>query len=211
MPSSRYVTAGWGHPPIIPRCDPLAKYSKLLTKEPRWLAERPGMRRRMPEPVQSWVYEPGSLTARLRGCHGDKVAVNVLSQHWSKPMPSEGRLLQQPAWRYALIREVKLHADGMPLLLARTVIPTKTLEAHAELSRLGARPLGGVLFRHPEWERWQMDVVKTAPDGFTPLAIGLAGIDRAIWGRRAVYALAGRELLVCEWFLPQVFEPLHPL
>lgn len=187
----------------------MPNHSTLLTTEPRWQAERPGMRRQLPEPVQSWVYEPGSLTARLRSRYGGKVAVNVLSQRWGRPLPAESRLLGQPAWRYALVREVLLHADGAPLLLARTVMPTNTLAAHAGLSRLGARPLGEVLFTHPGLERWQMDVVKTAADGFTPFAIGLAGIDQAIWGRRTVYALAGQGLLVCEWFLPQVLEPVH--
>ncbi len=204
MPSSHCVTAGWERPPIIPGCKSLPTHSMFLTKEPRWLGNRPGMRQQMPEPVQSWVYEPGSLTARLRSCYGAQVAINLLSQQWSKPWPSEGRLLAQPAWRYALVREVLLHADGAPLLLARTVIPAKTLNAHADLSRLGVKPLGAVLFSHPDLERWQMDVGKAAPNGFTPFAIGLAGINQAIWGRRTVYALAGQEMLVCEWFLSPI-------
>lgn len=180
----------------------------LFDKEPRWLADRPGRWQQMPEAVRSWVYEPGSLTARLRSGYGAKVAVKVLRQQWGKPLPSEGQLLKQPAWRYALIREVLLHAEGVPLLLARTVIPAKTLTAHADLSRLGTRPLGEVLFTHPDLERWQMDISKVALNGFTPLAIGLARIEGAIWGRRTVYALAGQEMLVCEWFLSSIVEPI---
>jgi len=184
----------------------LVTHSVLLTKEPRWLTNRPGMRRQLPAAVQSWIYEPGSLTTRLRSGYGDKVAVKLLQQQWARPLPSERALLRQATWHCARVREVLLHADGLPLLLARTVIPAKTLNAQADLLRLGARPLGEVLFSHPNLERWHKDVVKAAPQCFTRLALELAGIEQPIWGRRTVYALNGKEMLVCEFFLPTIIN-----
>ena len=64
-----------------------------------------------------------------------------------------------PLHRYGLIREVMLHSQGKPLLLARTVIPDETIKvAHRNLAHLGTRPLGEVIFSYPDLERLTMDL-----------------------------------------------------
>jgi chorismate--pyruvate lyase len=159
----------------------------------------------MLENVQSWVYESGSLTQRLRSRYGASVAVNILFHQWATPLLSERRLLDLPEHRYALVREVMLHTQGKPLLLARTIIPEATLKgAHRNLSHLGARPLGEVIFSYPKLERLAMDVTLMVSATWSKPAIALADINEPIWGRRTVYAIAGRSMLVSEFFLPEV-------
>jgi chorismate--pyruvate lyase len=179
--------------------------SFLFSREPLWLENREGLRHKLPDNVQSWTFESGSLTRRLRSYYGDAVAVKVLRQRWSKPFLSERRLLQLPEHHYSLTREVLLHADGKPLILARTIIPASTIKAvKSNLSHLGNRPLGEVIFSYPKLERIAMDVALISLATWTQPAIAEAAIDQPIWGRRTVYAIAHQHMLVSEFFLPEI-------
>jgi chorismate--pyruvate lyase len=183
----------------------LARTSFLLAQQPVWLENRPGSRHYIPENIQSWVYESGSLTQRLRSRYGSSVAVNILFHQWATPLLSERKLLAVPEHRYALVREVMLHASGKPLLLARTIIPEATLKGvHRNLSHLGTRPLGEVIFSYPKLERLALGVTLIQPTTWSESAIALAAIHQPIWGRRTVYAIAGRSMLVSEFFLPEI-------
>ena len=179
--------------------------SLLFRREPLWLENRQGLRHKLPDNVQSWTYESGSLTRRLRSYYGNAVAVKVLLQRWSKPFLSERRLLQLPEHHYSLTREVLLHADGKPLILARTIIPASAIKVvKSNLSHLGNRPLGEVIFSYPKLERIAMDVALISPSTWTEPAIVEAAIDQPIWGRRTVYAIAHQHMLVSEFFLPEI-------
>ena len=179
--------------------------SFLFNCEPLWLENRQGMRHKLPYNVQSWTYESGSLTQRLRSFYGDAVAVKILLQRWHTPFLSERRLLKLHEHQYCLTREVLLHANGKPLILARSIIPSSTIKVvKSNLSHLGNRPLGEVIFSYPKLERIAMDVTLIDSSTWTQSAIAEAGIDQSIWGRRTVYAIAHKQMLVSEFFLPEV-------
>ncbi len=181
--------------------------SFLFNREPLWLENRSGIRHTLPENVQSWTYEPGSLTQRLRDYYGDAVGVKILLQQWNTPFLSERRLLKLHESKYSLIREVLLHADGKPLILARTIIPAKTIKAaKRNLAHLGNRPLGEVIFSYPKLERIEMDVTLIDLPTWTQPAIAEGHIIEPVRGRRTVYAIAHRQMLVSEFFLPGVLE-----
>jgi chorismate--pyruvate lyase len=185
----------------------LPNKSFLFIREPMWRENRLGTRHTLPENVQSWTYEPGSLTQRLRDYYGDAIGVKILLQQWNTPFLTERRLLDLPENKYSLIREVLLHADGKPLILARTIIPAKTVKvAKSNLSHLGSRPLGEVIFSCPKLERIEMDVTLITPSTWTQPAVNAAGIGQPIWGRRTVYSIAQRQMLVNEFFLPEVLN-----
>jgi chorismate lyase len=183
----------------------LAHTSFLLAGQPVWLENWPGMRQQIPDNIHAWVYETGSLTQRLRQRYGASVAVRILFHRWATPSLSERRLLALPEYRYALVREVMLHANGKPLLLARTIIPEATLKgAHRNLSHLGTRPLGEVIFAYTRLERLALEVALIPATTWSQSALALAHIDQPLWGRRTVYAIAGRSMLVSEFFLPEI-------
>ncbi len=185
----------------------MASKSFLFYREPAWLENRSGIRHTLPGNVQSWTYEPGSLTQRLRDCYGDAIGVKILLQKWTAPFLTERRLLNLPENKYSLIREVLLHADGKPLILARTIIPAGTIKvAKSNLSHLGSRPLGEVIFSYPKLERIEMGVALIDPSTWTKSAQAEGHISQSIWGRRTVYAIAQRQMLVSEFFLPGVLE-----
>jgi len=185
----------------------LATKSLLFNQEPVWHENRQGTRHKLPVAVQSWAYESGSLTQRLRNVYGGSVAVSVLLQKWHSPFLSEQKLLKQPDSRYSLIREVLLHTEGRPLILARTIIPAETIKiAHSNLSQLGTRPLGEVIFSYPKLERVEMDVTLIKPCLWASITLDKVAIDQPIWGRRTVYGIRHRYMLVSEFFLPEVLR-----
>ncbi len=179
--------------------------SFLFNREPVWHEHRRGSQHHLPETVQSWAYETGSLTQRLRDYYGNRIAVAILFHHWRKPYLSESRQLQLPKHRYGLIREVMLHINGKPLILARTVIPDETIKvAHRNLAHLGTRPLGEVIFSYPDLERITMDLALIPPVIWGSGVQNKAVINQPIWGRRTVYAIQKRPMLVSEFFLPEI-------
>jgi chorismate--pyruvate lyase len=181
----------------------LPNQSLLFTREPVWQENRPGLRHRLPENVASWTYEPGSLTRRLRSYYGSSVKVEVIYQRWLTPFLSERKLLAQAEHRYCLAREVMLHADGVPLILARTIMPKQTIRsAHRNLSHLGSRPLGEVIFSYPDLERLELQVAMLPPSAWSPAVSELVAIQTQAWGRRTVYAIMRQPLLVNEFFMP---------
>lgn len=183
--------------------------SLLLEQEPHWTVSRQGERHTIPLAAQSWIYEPGSITQRLRSYYGDAVKVKILHNDRQLPFLSERRLLRLSPGRYALTREVLLHADGKPLILARTLIPEKTIKAaRRNLAHLGSRPLGEVIFSYPKLERHEMEFAQVGQTLWTPFAASEAHIDRPIWGRRTVYAIRRRLMLVNEFFLPEILDIL---
>lgn len=179
--------------------------SILYYREPKWIINHPGIRHQIPENVQSWIYEPGSLTQRIRDIYGDAFAVKVLFHQWKVPFLSESRLLRLTHNKYCLTREVLLFANDKPLILARTILPAKTLKGtQRTLSRLGNRPLGEVIFSYPKLQRLEMDVALIDRKTWSPTIRNKINLEQSIWSRRTIYAIKNRQMLVSEFFLPEI-------
>ena len=181
--------------------------SFLFNQSPRWTVNRLGTRRRLAKNLQSWVYETGSLTQRLRAEYGAGVAVQVLFAQWRTPFINETQRLHLPAHRYSFIREVLLHIDDKPLILARTVLPQATIDmAKHTLSNLGTRPLGEVIFSYPNLARLETDICCISPHQWTPQLRQKTPIAEQISGRRTVYAIEQQTMLVSEFFMPDALR-----
>lgn len=155
----------------------------------------------------SWLTEKGSLTSRLRTLAGADFRVKVLQEDWCKPFPGEARLLQLRTGRSAWVREVALLAGDLPLVLARSIIPHQTLLGrHSPLARLGQRPLGEWLFNHPGLRRLSLEFAQIKPETWCSGVAAAHGLATAIWGRRSYYRVSRHPLLVCEFFLPELFR-----
>ncbi len=177
--------------------------SFLFNREPAWKIDHPGIKQTMPLNIQSWVYEQHSLTERLRRHYGSAVKVDILFHDWRPAFMSESRQLKLSPQRFNLTREVLLHANGIPLILARTILPEKTIRAaHRNLSHLGTRPLGEVIFSYPNLERCDLNLALLTPDQWSQELRQRVSIDENIWGRRTVYRIKKKSLLVSEFFLP---------
>lgn len=166
----------------------------------------------MPPPgVVSWLFERGSLTRRLQRLCGASFHIVLLGQSWQKPYAEESRVLRLRAGQRAVVREVALQNGNQPLVLARSVIPAKTLRgADRRLANLGTRPLGHILFTDPRLRRLKLEVTRIDADRWRPRPGGSTPDSQStgmtLWGRRSLYSLgSGHTLLVAEFFLPPLF------
>lgn len=175
--------------------------------EPLWLPAARCDRRRIPAHLRPWLLDRASLTRRLQEHCPGRFAVEVLAQGWRRPMRNEVLALGTRRTTRALVREVRLLCHGEPLVFARTVIPAATLQGRRRrLGRLGSRPLGAVLFADPSMRRGELELSCMGPGQrlFDTATRGLAARPQAIWGRRSLFFLGERPLLVQEIFLPAV-------
>lgn len=179
------------------------------SSEPVWHAPRRLLRSAVPAPIWPWLLDASSLTRRLQQACGGGFRVEVVSQRWELPLLSEARVLGIKAGRHALVREVRLLCGGRPWVFARTVIPAATLTGpQRRLGHLGTRPLGGLLFRDRSMRRGALEVARIARGQplFALACAGLSAPPPSLWGRRSLFFLRDKPLLVCEMFLPGVGE-----
>jgi len=180
-----------------------------LHREPRWIDVSAMGSFSVPESVRGWLLDTNSLTWRLRQICQESFCVRVLRQNWARPMHSERRLLELRDDRRARIREVQLICRGRPWVFARTVMPMATLQgATRRYSLLGTKPLGAVLFADRSWRRRVVQIARIDRDHyFYNAALNGARSDpEVIWGRRALYCMDSKALLVNEVFLPPVMS-----
>lgn len=172
----------------------------------RWKHKKQSFSADISAELASWLFDPESLTARLiAGCNG-RFSVKLLSVKRCTPTPDEIQALKLRYRSHAIIRQVLLYCDDTPWVYARTVIPMTSLRGALQgLVKLGTKPLGAVLFADKTMQRSAIEVTMMSHQhpcyGWT----GFKG-KQAIWGRRSVFRLNKKPLLVSEFFLPDLFN-----
>lgn len=164
-----------------------------------WTSCNPLVKNRLPADVRDWLLDEGSLTARLVAASNGDFRVEVIHQGWGVPQPDEAKILAMQPREVGLIREVFLICHGEPWVFARSVIPNKSLSGPLRfLRQLKNQALGGLLFRDPALQRSHFDIARIhLPHPAIPVD---AGPD--VYGRRSLFYLKKRPLLVAEIFLP---------
>jgi chorismate--pyruvate lyase len=181
---------------------------KTAAPDTRSTCWKPGqcfLRSSIPQDLCGWLLDTASLTLRLQRLCPGKFQVRVLSQAWGTPRIDEARVLEMKPGRLAIIRQVQLLCDGQPRVYARTVIPVTSLRGKLQrLAHLGTRPLGGMLFADPGMQRGAVELARISKGQslYQAATRHLRQRPAAIWGRRSVFRLSGRPLLVSEVFLP---------
>lgn len=153
-----------------------------LLRTIEWYNDTP----RLPECIESWLKETGSMTQRLE-CHCEQLTVVPFYDDFiAADLLGEEREALPESERYWL-REVIMYGDGQSWLVGRTVIPPSALEASSSaLMSIGDKPLGHYLFQQE------------------PLARDYIHIGRSqdVWARRSRLRLFDQPLLITELFLP---------
>ena len=156
---------------------------------------------RVPEFWRGWLSDTGSLTDRLLKASGGDLSVKIINQNLQQPRRSERQRLKLDARAQALIREVVLIGMGQPWVYARSVVPLSTLTGRLrKLRHLDNRPLGALLFNDPTMIREPVQVayMGSQPPLFDPEQ---GSYNKPLWGRRSVFRLDKKPLLVSEIFL----------
>ena len=140
----------------------------------------------VPEHVCNWLLDGQSLTAKLRDKYED-FKVNVLSQEQDNPYDCELKLLAASSNQTFIVREVELIGSQRPVVIARSLIPL-TADT-SEILKIGAKPLGEILFNDPEIKRGHLEV----------------GSFNKSWARRSTFKIGKTKLLVSEIFLESLY------
>ncbi|MCW8900479.1 MAG: chorismate lyase [Gammaproteobacteria bacterium] len=176
--------------------------------EPVWRSREMLLGKPIAKEITPWLFEHGSLTRRILQHCTKNFRVEVLSQNWQRPMLNEALRLGVHPEHHALIREVLLYCGDTPWVFARSVLPRKTLTGPRRfLGKLGNRPLGEILFSDPSIQRDALEVaeIKKGQRMFSCATQPLKTPPDFVWGRRSVFYLHKKSLLVNEVFLPSVF------
>ena len=130
-----------------------------------------------------------------------------MDEGWQRPRLDEARALGIRSSQIGWVRQVQLLCEGTPWVFARTVVPVSTLSgAQRQLARLGNRPLGAFLFADPGMQRGPVELacIRKGQAMFSEASLGLKQKPAEVWGRRSVFRVGGKPLLVAELFLPAV-------
>lgn len=171
----------------------------------RWYPQRCYPRGGIPASLSGWLLDRASLTQRLLQLCPEAFQVRLLSQRWGRPRPDEARVLGMRRGVQAMIRQVQLLCDERDWVYARTVIPATSMRGKLQrLAHLGTKPLGAMLFADPGMRRGIVELARITR-GQQLHADALHHSQNhadTIWGRRSVFWIAGKPLLVSEIFLP---------
>lgn len=165
--------------------------------------------------LKSWLLDEGSLTARLK-THCDDFKVSVIGEQQQLCSADEACNLIKVG-EPILVREVLLYCNNVPQVFARSLLPLASLTGKEQvLANLGEQSLGQVLFNNPSLERQRLEVSKFTQDSsVVKLAKNILDNSTStqqtdaqnehLWGRRSIFMLENKPLLVAEVFLPGAF------
>ncbi|HEY3487452.1 MAG TPA: chorismate lyase [Gammaproteobacteria bacterium] len=171
--------------------------------EENWRTFRNFDRYRIPPVVLDWMLDPASLTQRVRNLCGSKTFhVRVLSLTYRYLSATEAQLLNVRPGLRTLDRQVQLCCGEQPLVYARSLLPVTLFAGNLQrLKYHGSKSLGATLFADPTVTRGELQVANI-------LARHIPGADTKadVWGRRSVFRIQDRPLLVTEFYLPALFK-----
>lgn len=147
--------------------------------------------------------DQGSLTQRLIKASRGQFQVRKLTQDWQRPTCSEAQCLGLKPRQLAMVREVELLCHEKPWVYARSIFPQSTLTGRLRsLKKLDSRPLGALLFNDPTMKRTHFEIAALnnpkLEDYFSNSSSAFA------WGRRSLFFLDEKPILVAEIFLPSL-------
>ena len=183
----------------------MARSRTYLSSATAWKPHRRFLHADIPTDLVHWLLDPASLTLRLQQLCGRRFHVRVISQGWGMPRQDEVQALGMAGRERAIIRQVQLMCAEHTWIYARTVIPATSLRGRLQrLVQLGTRPLGAMLFADPGMRRGVVELARILPgqELFEDATQSVDDRSATIWGRRSVFRITGRPLLVSEIFLP---------
>lgn len=175
----------------------MKQHYPLLARHWNWWPDNLLSQRKLPQHMQPWVDDKGSLTSALIELGGGDFKVHVLNQVVSLPYHHEHRKLSCLLHQAAMIREVELVVSGHPVVFARSIIPLELINRGQNgLANIGRTPLGHLLFKNGK--------IRVSKRELTQLRVN----KETIVARRTPYDFEGSQILVAEFFLPGFQELL---
>jgi chorismate--pyruvate lyase len=137
--------------------------------------------------IKSWLLEQGPITKRIKSMKEFRLE---LIQDELSDVNEDEILFLNIHTKEIRVREVILYGNENPMVFARTIIPSTTIEKGLkELGTLGNKPLGDILFEKDIFSKNDI-VFATFYDG-----------KNLFWGRKIKYTVKDQPFSVMEVFL----------
>lgn len=153
-----------------------------------------------------WLRDHGSLTHRIQQ-RCTRFKVDKVRTGLARIALDESALLGIAPQQFAYAREVFLYADDQPVVFAHSALAHEHLRsAWSDVRTLGNKPLGALLFAHPQVERKPLHykALRNTHMLYQRAATVLINPPPRLWARRSLFYLHGAPLLVTEVFLPKI-------
>ena len=155
------------------------------------------------------MLESGPLTQQLESHCSGEFRLELSGQSWQRPLFDEAKALSLHTGAYALVREIYLKCKNLSWVYGRSIIPASTFTgAERRLAHWGQRSLGDYLFTERKAQRGQIEIAKILPqDKLFRLAVKNMNTENMeLWGRRSMFYIKNKPLLVVEIFLADVIK-----
>lgn len=149
-----------------------------------------------------WLFNDHSLTQRLTELSHNQFSVEVLREQWQSLRMDEYMALQADTSQQGWVREVLLKGGGEPWVYARSVaMQTGLNNPQCDLTTMGNKPLGSVLFMDEHFKRTPLEVAY-----YPKVLLPEVYQDVSLWGRRSNFINEDLNVLVQEVFLPAFWQ-----
>jgi chorismate--pyruvate lyase len=145
-----------------------------------------------PEIIADWLFDAGSLTERLKIFGGKSFGLTLLEEAWVSfdPLELRGKFGPVSIGHNFWSRKVCLSCFGKPVVMAHTLVPQHGLVGKLkEILTLKEKPLGEYLFQEKDLLRSTFEIIN---------------YENGLWGRRSLFFLHRKPVLVAEFFLPEL-------
>lgn len=142
-----------------------------------------------------WLLDLDSLTQLLIAESEGEFSVDLVEEKWCCIESANIRKYFGPVseshrfWS----RKVILKGRQTPWVMAHTLVPEHSLHGPMEeVRRLNIKPLGEYLFSQPDLYRSSLEITE---------------FEASCWGRRSLFFLSAKPIMVAEFFLPALIGP----
>lgn len=157
--------------------------------------------------LNDWLFDQGSLTQRLTQLCTEAFTVQVLAEGWQTLTADECQTLKVANNSCGWVREVFLCNGQQPWVFARSVASQAELESSGfDISQLGTRSLGELLFSHQAFSRGVMHICQLPCQQLPRIAQQQTNNQSHVWARRSCFQKDALGVLVAEVFLPKLWH-----
>ena len=182
----------------------------MMTATPTW-AQNNTLKLPTPRLLGEWMTLHESLTKKIRA-RFPNVKMQLLSATAAPILKHESDFYQHSIYSHYWIRNILFYQENTPLVLGRSVIPccNNSITATRGLLKLGAEPLGPIIFADPQTIRSQIhSACLTRPHPLINLAERyITQSINHLYARTSALTYKNVPLLITEAFLPELYaEP----
>lgn len=158
--------------------------------------------------LRKCLLNTGPLIMHLEKFSTANISLNLETQFYGRAQHNGSAILGLSDGDCVLLREVFLLCNNHPWVYARTTIPTTTLQSAPKLAHWGDKPLGNYLFSDKFIYRGKIEIakIKMISIPYRPIKKLALKQDDFLWGRRSIFYIKNKPLLVTEIFLPEAVK-----